>query len=286
MSRRGRGRRNDPEAAWGGVNRPPLSSSWLFRAGLAVILMMLSGLILVLLWPDGRKDAHTAHAVEMDELPYGIEKAEAVARQFLAESDPAMRLRWVRDADAVSLRMKHYSDEALTSPGEIEKMIGHVSEAGRTITAFAVAMPSGDLRLLEVVKKENGLKVDWDAYARHGTASWEDLWSGKAQLAVVRVFCEPATERPEPFEDQSKWTCFRMSSPDMPQAALGFAEVGSERDEMRKKVVLSTPSYRQRFVLEIVRHEGKDEPLFEIAKCHAVGWIVEENAVEDEWVTE
>jgi hypothetical protein len=140
------------------------------------------------------------------------------------------------------------------------------------------------MRLLEVVTEGgDGPKVDWDAYARHGSASWEDLSSGKARRATVRVFCEPSSERPAPFGDQSKWTCFRMSSPDLPQAALGFAQVGTLRESMMKQVVLQTPNYRQRFVLEIVRHDGEGEPLFEIARCLAVGWLGGAGDIEAEW---
>lgn len=45
----------------------------------------------------------------------------------------------------------------------------------------------------------------------------------------------------------------------------------SAREAMMKKVILGMPRYRQRFVLEIVRHEGGSEPLFEITRCLAVG---------------
>lgn len=72
-----------------------------------------------------------------------------------------------------------------------------------------------------------------------------------------------------------------QSSPDLPQAALGFAAVGSVREERMKQVILATPKYRQRFTLEIVRHEWEDEPLFEITRCLAVGWILSESAVEE-----
>jgi hypothetical protein len=51
-------------------------------------------------------------------------------------------------------------------------------------------------------------------------------------------------------------------------------------------VVLASPRFRQRFTLEVVRHEGEDEPLFEITKCVAVGWIEGERAIEDQWVAE
>jgi hypothetical protein len=168
----------------------------------------------------------------------------------------------------------------------VEKVLGHQIDGGRTVTGFVVAFSSGNVRLLEVVGTPDGPRVDWDAYARYGTASWEDLLTGKAQRALVRVFCEPATERLEPFQDQSKWTCFRLSSPDLPQASLGFAAVGSVREEKMKQVILGTPKYRQRFTLEIVRREGKTEPLFEITRCLAVGWILSERTVEEEWESE
>lgn len=229
-------------------------------------------------------DANQASpAATSDEIREGLDAAETVARAFLKETDPAKRLRWVRNAEEVKARMAEYPEEARAGVGEIEKVLGHQSDGAHPVTAFVVAFPSGNVRLLEVVGTEDGPRVDWDAYAGYGTASWEDLWSGKAERAVMRVFCEPSSERPAPFEDQGKWTCFRLSGPDMPQVALGFAEVGTVRERMMKRVVLGTPNYRQRFVVEVVRHEGKDEPLFEITRCQAVGWILGELAVEEYW---
>lgn len=231
---------------------------------------------------DG-SDAVRSIPVASDEVRAGLEAAETVARAFLVETDPAKRLQWVCKAEEVKSRVEEYPDEARSEVGEIEKVLGHQTDGGRSVTGFVVAFPSGNLRLLEVIGTPDGPRVDWDAYARHCTASWESLWSGKEERAVVRVFCEPSTERPEPFENQSKWTCFRLSSPDLPQAALGFAATGSVREEKMKQVILGTPNYRQRFTLEIVRHEGKDEPLFEITRCCAVGWILGEHAVAQDW---
>jgi hypothetical protein len=274
----------DPDGSWGKGSDRQWTSSWRFRAGAAVFLLLLCGIVTILLWPaEVRKVDKISAPTAEDEIRDHIGKAEAVAKAFLAGGDPQERLRWVRDAEGVIGRMDDYSDEARETPAEIEKMIGHVTEDGRTVSAYAVAMPSGEMRLLEVVETDDGPKVDWDAYARYGTASWEDLLSGKAERAVVRVFCEPSSERPEPFGNQAEWTCFRLSSPDLPQAALGFAQVGSVREAMMKKVILGTPRYRQRFTLEILRHEGKDEPLFEITRCLAVGWILGERDVEEDW---
>jgi hypothetical protein len=212
-----------------------------------------------------------------------LDTAETVAQAFLKEALPAKRLQWVRNAEEVKERLAEYPEEARAGVGEIQKVLGHQGDGANPVTGFVVAFPSGNVRLLEVVGTADGPRVDWDAYARYGTASWEDLWAGKAEHALVRVFCEPSSERPEPFGDQGRWTCFRLSSPDLPQAALAFAEVGSVREGNMKHLILGSPNYRQRFVLEIVRHQGKDEPLFEIRRCMAVGWILGERPVEETW---
>lgn len=278
--RRKRRRAKTAESGWGRTvvrkSRP-----WVVWPVIGIfVAVIIAG---VWLSGGGRRDAMADPPKATDELRDGLEAAEAVARAFLAESDPENRLQWVRFAGDVKTRLPEYPDEARSAAGEIEQVLGHQSDGGRTVTGIVVAFPAGNVRLLEVVATPDGPRVDWDAYARYGTASWEDLLSGKARRAVVRVFCEPSTERPEPFEDQGKWTCFRLSSPDLPQAALGFAQVGQAREAMMKRVVLGTPNFRQRFTLEVVRHEGKDEPSFEITRCLAVGWMLGERDVEDAW---
>ncbi len=277
LSRRKR-RRVNAETEWGNAAVRDFKS-W-------VVLLVLGCLLLlaVLLWPGGKRvsDVQAPVAIQ-DEVRGGLEAAEVLAKAFLAETDPEKRLAWVRNAEQVKARLADFPEEARSAAGEIEKTLGHQVDGGRSVTGFVVEFPTGNLRLLEVVGTPDGPRVDWDAYARHCSASWDDLWSGEAKRAVVRVFCEPSTERPEPFEDQGKWTCFRMSGPELPRAALGFATMGSVREAKMKQVILGTPKYRQRFTLEIVRHEGEDEPLFEITRCLAVGWILSESAVEDEW---
>ena len=271
------------EEAWG----RPRQSGTMPRAvavalgGLAVAALVAVVWVLVGTGGARRPSAPVAGAAR-DEIRAGLESAEQVARAFLAETNPIKRLRWVRDAEGVRGRLEEYQAAARSEPGEIDKLIGHQNAS----TAFAVTLPSGEVRLLEVVETPEGPRVDWDAYARHGTASWEDLWSGKAPQAVVRVFCEPATEAPEPFADREKWTAFRLSSPDLPQVALAFAKIGTVREAMMKKVVLGSPRYRQRFVLEVVRHEGAHEALFEITRGLAVGWSLDERPVEEVWADE
>ena len=48
-------------------------------------------------------------------------------------------------------------------------------------------------------------------------------------------------------------------------------------------VLLALAYFGTRFVLEVVRHEGRGEPLFEISRCVSVGWITGEREVEEIW---
>ncbi len=276
----------DTETEWGGGAKP---GSWRWLAWAPVVCLPLIVAFGLSAWrerEEKRGDTEkiqTGSMVATEAIREGLDTAETVAQAFLKKSDPEKRLRWVRNAEAVKGRLAEYPEEARAGVGEIQRMLGHQGDGANPVTAFVVAFPSGNVRLLEVVGTPDGPRVDWDAYARYGTASWEDLLSGKAEQALVRVFCEPSSERLEPFGDQGRWTCFRLSSPDLPQAALGFAEVGSVREKMMKQLILGTPNYRQHFVLEIVRYAGKEEPLFDIRRCMAVGWILGERAVEEEW---
>jgi hypothetical protein len=198
-----------------------------------------------------------AQAMDGDAMREDMKAAEAVALDFLKETDPAKRLQWVRNAEEVKEQLVKYPEEARSEVGEIEKVLGHQLEGTRSVTGFVVAFPSGNLRLLEVVGTPEGPRVDWDSYARYGSASWGDLWSGNSKQAVMRGFASRRPSGHEPFEDQGKWTCFRMIGPELPRAALGFAQVGHVRKEMM---------------------------LFEIIRCLAVGWIIGERDVEDDWM--
>lgn len=271
----------EPEDAWGKM-KTASAISRSARVALLIVTLISMVTLVIVFWPaEVRKAVPNGSEMEVkDGVATTLDAAQKVASAFLAEADPEKRLKWVKNAEEVGTRLSEYPDEPRSAVGEIERVLGHQVDDGLTVTGFVVAFPSGNVRLLEVVGMPDEPRVDWDAYARYGTASWEDLLSGKAESAEVRVFCEPSSERPEPFGDQGKWTCFRLSSPELPQTMLGFADVGSVRDKMMKQVILGTPDYRQRFVLEIVRREGKEEPLFEIRRCMAVGWILGEKPVE------
>ena len=258
-----------PRKSRGGVGGEKRSNPWFLRIGAVLLLIALVALGLVLQDP-ARKPQENSEPVEPDALA----AYRHVAESFLGTSDPDERLRWVRNAEAVKTRLDSFAAEALRSKGTIQRVLEHHENNGWLNTGFLVRFDTGSHRLLEVAGPVDALRVDWDAYARYGTASWVDVREGKVKRAVARVHCKPSLETPPPFTDSDAWTGFEMSSQDYQGTVLAFAAVGEPREAIMKRIVLATKGYRRRFTLEIVQRSEGDQPLYEIERCLAVGWVV------------
>jgi len=287
--KRGKASRGEnPEKSWGKIGGSKIFRNWLIAGVIVLLGWGIWGLPSLLPPEEGvvRQPApQRGEKSAWDEVTVREKLAAAakMARQFVGSSALEERLRWVRDGEEVRGRVVEYSVEARETVGKVAREMGYSVVEGQGRTGFVIALPRERFRLLELVEGEAGWKVDWDAYARYGTASWEDLLAGKSERAVVRVFVSPGLEYPPPFEDEERWTGFQLRSPDLEQTVLGFARKGSVREEHMKAVILSTPRYRQQMTLEITRREGEEEALFEIERCHAIGWVLGERPVEEAW---
>jgi hypothetical protein len=124
------------------------------------------------------------------------------------------------------------------------------------------------------------------AYARFCSASWDDLLSGEASSAEVRVFVSPGDYHNVPFENEEKWICFRLMSPDLPERAdiFAYTETGSVREQELKRLVMSAAEFRQHMTLKIEGHVAAGEKrLFKITRVLAVGWVRGEKDIESVW---
>ena len=126
-----------------------------------------------------------------------------------------------------------------------------------------------------MVQTDQGLKVDWDSYARYCSESWGALFSGEAQEAVVRVFVRPGDYHVGKFRDPRKWTCFLLEVPDSDRWIYVYAETGSALAKRMQSAVMKNRSFRQHMTLLIKSESdsGKDA-LFTVDELLAVGWVV------------
>jgi hypothetical protein len=286
----GKRRPEQPESTeerWGKHSKTELSPRRAMIAG-AVLGMIGVGLLVSLyqvVTSDPGDPVEDQSGLGEDEvLEQQISAAEKLALTFLAESDPEQRLQWVRHPDQVREHMAQWSESVLRQPGEIERMLGHSDAGDRLVTCFVVKQPDGGVRLLEVVDKGDGPRVDWDAYARHCSADWPAIIEGRVERAEVRVSASPGTYHNPPFADVNEWTCFQLTSPDLPGRIHAYARKGTLREARMRAIILGSPKYRQHMTLRIVRREGPDgESLFEIERALAIGWVRGEADVEAEW---
>lgn len=202
--------------------------------------------------------------------------AGEVAHAFAAETDEEKRLAYARNPELAGRHLSRYPVQARSHPAKAIKLMGHSELNGRAVTAYAAAFEDGSFRMLAVVQTDAGAKVDWDCYARYASASWEDLFAGKAEAAEVRVFVRPGDYHVGQFRDRAKWTCFKLETPDSERSIYAYAPAGGSLGKRMQTAVMKSRGFRQHMTLRLssVNKSGKDA-LFVVDELLAMGWVVE-----------
>ena len=157
----------------------------------------------------------------------------AFARAFGDEVNPAKRLAMVRHSTEIEGRLDRNPEELMTA--RVKELSVYGKRSGNPPhTAFPAKLEDGSDRVLAVVETADGLKIDWDAFARHGTASWKDMLSGRIDQGDMRVFLKREEFHVKPFEDKTRWRSFRLSSPDTGERMFGYVEAGTVRRSNRR----------------------------------------------------
>ncbi len=221
-----------------------LKMRWILLGAIVlVICVMMVGAVLHVLDPDrwNPEEKSTLNVYELpapDEavLPKLAEEAEsvfvgqpiAVARAFAEAEVLEARLALVRHPDAVKKRLERYPEQAISEIPTGIQAAGLGTDGEKQYPIFKAEFENGDARLIAVLATPDGLKVDWDCYARDGSATWENFASGKVDEATFRVFVNKGDYFNFDYSDEEKWRCYRMISPEMPDGIYGFVEAYSE----------------------------------------------------------
>jgi hypothetical protein len=116
-------------------------------------------------------------------------------------------------------------------------------------------------------------KMDFDAFARTVTPSWQDLLEKGARQAQVRVFVGPDVYYNGPFGDDKQWICYGLASPDTETLLRGYCRVGSDVAVAMGKLFLDGRKL-SRATLEIQRVNDGGPLQFEITRVAAEDWVV------------
>ena len=116
-------------------------------------------------------------------------------------------------------------------------------------------------------------KIDFDAFARTVKPSWEDFLSGKSETAKVRVYITSDTYYNGIFNDDSKWRCAEMASPDSEGSLLGYTAKPSPQNEALEWILLNRSGVT-RATLEIKRSASANKRQVEIVRVLADDWVI------------
>lgn len=247
-------------------------------AVMAVGLLFFVGMagwgVAMIIGSDPDRCVPTAPVVK-DVITPQAKTATEIAYAFMRETDIEKRLSYVSDPDAVRTRMADYPEQALSHPVEQLEPIGYSELEGKAVSSFSARFADGSYRMLCVIDTNEGPKVDMDSYARHCTASWQDLFTEKDQSAEVRVFVQPGDYHVGQFRNPEKWTCFLLKTPDCDQSIYGYAKAGSEVAKRMQTSVMGNESLRQHMTLKIKSLQGSGKQrLFVVEDLLAMGWVV------------
>lgn len=220
------------------------------------------------------KPGISAHEVPEITL-YDIPPA-TVAKNFALSNSVQERLEWARNPEEIVKRLSQYPEQARDTPASKVKHLSPITIGTLSYETFLAEFADGSRRFLCVVGTPHGPRVDWDAYARYGTASWEDILAGKISQATVRIFPELSTHYLRNYEDREKWLAIALSSPDLELPLYGYVDKTSDFfDEIKE--ALSSSARRATLDLKITP-ENVPHRQVEIIGLRTLGWVVPDSS--------
>lgn len=115
-------------------------------------------------------------------------------------------------------------------------------------------------------------RIDYDAFARMVTPSWNDLLKKQTATATVRVYVKPDNYYNGPFNDEKLWVCYSTCSPDTEETLKVYCKIGSPQTAAMASMC-SKGDKVIRATLLIRRVEGTEARQFEISKVLAEDWV-------------
>jgi hypothetical protein len=218
---------------------------------------------------------------EITSLLYQPE-ARQLAQDFAKSGDPTARLKMSRNPQQTSSRMVEYSVEALELRAtEVDFM--DVVDLGGIMAARSVAKFDNSLsRLICVVPTLDGLRVDWDCYARYNSKAWPKLIDGSLKSAELRVFAKRSDYYNFEYRDESKWIGFELLSPDSDQPLYAYAARGTTTAKLLGAALPVVGSGKSIQLTVRLSSGGGDHKWkqFTIDRLLAFGWVIPEQDIE------
>jgi len=210
-------------------------------------------------------------------------EARQLAEDFAKNGDPTIRLKMSRNPELTIKHMADYSEDALSLKAAEVTFMDVVYLGGIMAARFIAKFERGEPRLVCVVATTDGLRVDWDCYARHNTAAWEKLLQGTSKSAELRVFAERSDYYNFEFRDDSKWISYTIKSPDHDHIFYAYAPRGTTTAKLLD-AAMPDGQIGKNVQLTVQVSAGGGDPKWKqlvIDRVYAFGWVRPEDDIED-----
>ena len=227
-------------------------------------------------------DTKKQQLAEMTARLYDTE-ARQLADDFAKSTNPQIRLRMCRYPDQISKRLDSYPERALSEAATEVTFIDVVNLGGIMAARFVAKFADNSSRLICIVSTEDGLRVDWDCYARHNAKAVPLLLEGKTQSAELRIFARKSHYYNFTYRDDKRWTAFELSSPDFKDIIYAYSlketTTGKLLDAAFKNAALEKSV---QLTLQVSSNQDTHKrKQFNIDRIYAFGWVRAEKDIED-----
>ena len=276
---------------------------------MVLLIVLILGLVILMWQPWSERDlgkpltaSHTQSAqFEASTADSWVgQLPEELAHKFTHTSDPQERLKLCRDPKRVTNLLASFPAQALSEVPRSVIPMGSAMVGTLSYERFAVTFSNGENRLLCVVRTDEGPKIDWEAYARHGNAFSSRIEENKTakagqkappnlaetRTAEVRVFASSSNYYNYRFSDDKAWRSYSLSSPDWEGVVTAYAAAGSITARILDQALRHARG-AHRVTLQLrSRPQDALRQQFEIEKVSAVGWVRPEGDFEDNWLSQ
>ncbi len=205
--------------------------------------------------------------------------ALALVRGAMELRDPAKVGDFFRVGDSTPEQVIQFLEQVESADGTIARYqwLGSVDANDMTLDGVLIiydkAGESHNRLAMLVPDEQEKWRLDFAAFARVVDPSWEEILSGKAKQATLRVYIAEDHYFNGVFSDEGKWLSVSLGTPDTPQVLIGYCEAGSpQASALRQISAREVPASRA--VLEIQRVDGGGARQVRIMRVLAEDWVL------------
>lgn len=169
-------------------------------------------------------------------------------------------------------------DGEITGYGWVERLDNQRDDMVGVVVSTEKDGQKGNRIALLARDLDNEWKMDFAAFARLATPSWDEFLTGDAEQTIARVYVQKDYYFNGPFSEADGWICCGVASPDVDKLMFGYCKGDSAQAKALRSLLRNKNMARATVALEKV--EGADSRQFVIKRVLAEDWMIGDEAAD------